>query len=155
MESSPIFFYGGSESRLSPKGQVTIPAQFRNPLPNEELKRGFVLVQGQAACLYLYTHSHFEVVKNNARTYFVESGNREAFRTFMEEAAAIDLDPQGRFVIPGVLREKAGLSGPDVLFVGLDNRIEIWNPTTRAKTRQDGAKADEWRSEHGERIFGL
>jgi len=154
-ESRTDHFYGSFESRLSPKGQVTIPARFRSLVPDEERPRGFVLVQGEEHCLYLYTHREFGEVKNRARQFFIDSRNKEAFRRFMEEAVAIDLDPQGRFVIPGVLREKAGLSGPDVLFVGMDERIEIWNPATRQANRQADGEADLWRREHGERIFGF
>ena len=155
MELSQLHFYGSFESRLSPKGQVTIPARFRSLLSKDELERGFVLVEGQEDCLYLYTHRQFGEVKNRARQHFTAIGNTEAFRAFMEGAAAVDLDPQGRFVIPGVLRDKAGLSGSDVLFVGVDDRIEIWHPATRQAKRQAGDDAGVWRREQGERIFGF
>jgi len=156
MESkSQIYFNGNEQSRLSPKGQVTIPARFRNQLENEELKRGFVLVQGQEDCLYLYTHRQFGEIKDRAREHFTAIGKKSAFRTFMEEAETVLLDPQGRFVLPGALREKAGLAGPDILFAGVDNRIEIWHPATRQALRQTGGEADLWRREQGGRIFGL
>jgi len=155
MEESQVYFYGSFESRLGPKGQVTIPARFRSLLPKEELARGFALVQGQAPCLYLYTHRQFGEIKNRARQSSVESGNKDAFRAFMEDVVAVDLDPQGRFVVPSVLRERAGLSGPDVLFVGMDDRIEIWNPATRQTMREGGGAADQWRREYGDRIFGF
>ena len=156
MESkSQIFFYGSDQSRISPKGQVTIPARFRNLLSNDELERGFALVQGQEACLYLYTHRQFGEIKDRAREHFTAIGKKDAFRTFMEEAVAVLLDPQGRFVLPGALREKAGLAGPDILFAGVDNRIEIWHPATRQVNRQRNNEADQWRREQGEKIFGL
>jgi len=155
MEESQVYFYGSFESRLGPKGQVTIPARFRSLLPDEELARGFALILGMAPCLYLYTHRQFGEIKNRARQFADKSGNKDMFRIFMEGAVAIDVDTNGRIVVPVTLRDKVGLMGPDVLFVGMDDRIEIWNPLTRNEMRQREEIAEQWRREHGERIFGF
>ena len=155
MDESQVYFYGSFESRLGPKGQVMFPARFRSLLPDEELARGFALVLGFAPCLYLYPHRKFGEIKNRARQFADKSGNKDMFRIFMEGSVAVDLDTQGRFVVPAALREKAGLTGPDVLLVGMDDRIEIWNPSTRQEMRTGDDAADQWRREHGDKIFGF
>ena len=38
----------------------------------------------------------------------------------------VSLDKQGRILIPGLLRESAGLV-KEIVFVGMMNRVEIWD----------------------------
>ena len=45
---------------------------------------------------------------------------------FLAGAADVELDKQGRILIPSVLREFASLQ-KDVVFVGVGSRIEIWS----------------------------
>jgi MraZ protein len=44
---------------------------------------------------------------------------------FFGNAERVDLDAQGRLVVPRRLREKIGL-GRDVAVVGVSDRLEIW-----------------------------
>lgn len=46
--------------------------------------------------------------------------------SFLPGAADVELDKQGRILIPSVLREFASLQ-KDVVFVGVGSRIEIWS----------------------------
>jgi MraZ protein len=41
-------------------------------------------------------------------------------------AVEVELDRQGRVLVPGYLREYAGLTGSEVVVVGALNRLEIW-----------------------------
>ena len=58
---------------------------------------------------------------------------RKFVRFFLAGAAAVELDKQGRILIPTVLREFAGLE-KDVVVVGVGSRVEIWD-----KSRWDEA----------------
>ena len=56
----------------------------------------------------------------------------------------VSLDKQGRILIPGLLRESAGLT-KEVVFVGMMNRVEVWD---KAKLQdeeeaEDAASLDE------------
>ena len=58
---------------------------------------------------------------------------RKFVRFFLAGAATVELDKQGRILIPTVLREFAGLE-EDVVVVGVGSRVEIWD-----KSRWDEA----------------
>ena len=47
-------------------------------------------------------------------------------RFFLAGAASVEVDKQGRILLPSVLREFAGLE-KDVVLVGVASRIEIWS----------------------------
>ena len=51
---------------------------------------------------------------------------RKFSRFFFAGAAAVELDKQGRILLPPVLREYANLQ-KDVVLVGVLSRVEIWD----------------------------
>jgi len=155
MAEAQPFFYGSSENRLNAKGQVAIPKRFRTVVDPEELKQGFVLVQGEDACVYMYTHRQFGEIKARVRALAKEENDPEFFRTFLENAHAVDMDSQGRFVLPAELRRTVGIKGPEVLFLGMDDRIEIWAPAQRATLRSRAKGYEERRKSQARQIFGI
>lgn len=146
------YFYGSSQSRLSAKGQVALPKRFRDILGDEG--EGLVILPGQGKCLYIYTHRQFGVIRDRVRAAAVRDNDPEFFRSFMEQAAPLELDTQGRFVISAELRARAGISGLDIVFIGMDDRIEIWAPELREAERRpeefEGKRAQQARD-----IFGI
>jgi len=57
---------------------------------------------------------------------FLSSMQRQTDRFLLGNAFEVEFDSQGRFIIPLKLREHAKL-GKEILFVGVGNRIEIWD----------------------------
>ena len=149
------YFYGSAENRLNTKGQVAIPKRFRAVVSQEACVRGFVLTRGEADCIYMYTHEQFGVIKDRVRELARQESDPEFFRCFMEGAFAVDLDSQGRFVLPATLRKSTGLEGPVVLFIGMDDRIEIWSPEKRERSRGDKDTYEKRREYQARQIFGL
>lgn len=155
MADEQTYFYGSTPTRLSPKGQVAFPKRFRDVVPESEQAAGFVLLPGQGGCLYLYTHRQFGRIRENVRAVALRENDPEFFRTFMEEAFAVDLDTQGRFVLPQQLREYAGITGADAIFIGMDDRIEIWQPERREAARRSDAEYRNKRESNARTIFGI
>lgn len=155
MDTTKPFFYGSSENRLNTKGQVAIPVRFRTVLPRDLADEGFVLVPGEGECLYMYTHRQFGEIRARVREVAVESGDPEFIRAFLASAHAVELDSQGRFVLPAALREAAGIAGPEVLFLGMDDRIELWCPQKRRAAAGSGEEYQQRRSQNARRIFGI
>ncbi len=155
MDDGQTYFYGSSPTRLSPKGQVAFPKRFRDVVPEAEHSAGFVLVPGQGGCLYLYTHRQFGQIRENVRAVAQRENDPEFFRSFMEEACPVDLDTQGRFVLPQQLREYAGITAADALFIGMDDRIEIWEPGRRSAVRRSRDDYHNKRETNARSIFGI
>lgn len=122
------YYLGSAENKLNSKGQVAIPARIRSVLPEEEQSKHYVIVRGNGNCLYMYTHRQFATVKDNARRIAETADNGAFYRNFMAEAFSVEIDTQGRFVLPVPLMKAVGIRGPSILFIGVDDRIEIWEP---------------------------
>jgi MraZ protein len=149
------FFYGSSEHKLNAKGQVAVPARFRSVLPAETLAQGFVLLLGEEACLYCYTHIQFREIVERVRTDPETGGDAEFLRAFFEQVHAVDIDSQGRIVIPGDLREAAGFSSGRLVFLGHNDRIELWDAEARAERRRETAEEfGQKRQRVARRLFG-
>ena len=134
---------------------MAVPARFRSVLSDADRERNYVLIRGHENCLFMYTHRQFGRIKDNVRRQAEQSGYLAFFREFMARAVAIDLDTQGRFTLPADLMREVGIRGPGVLFIGMDDRIEIWEPSVYQARRDEGGAYDETLRKTGERIFGI
>lgn len=153
MSETTSYFFGSAENKLNSKGQVAIPARIRSALPEDV--RSFVLTLGEVQCLYMYTLSQFAVVKDRAKEFAEKENDAGFYRSFMAEAYGVDLDTQGRFVLPQHFLRAAGIVGQGVLFVGLNNRVEIWEPSLFEKNRGDAEKYELLRKKGARSIFGI
>ncbi len=71
-----------------------------------------------------------------------QANSRAFVRLMLAGAMDVELDAQGRILIPDYLRKYAGLSR-QVIVAGLYNRIELWNAETWAKYKQKTESASE------------
>lgn len=104
------------------KGRLSIPSKFRTLLGKE-----FVISKGLENCLYVYANEDWEKFEQNLTSLpLINKEARQFARFFLAGAAQVELDPQGRILIPASLRDYAGLK-KDVVLVGVGTRIEIWD----------------------------
>lgn len=109
---------------IDAKGRVIVPVKFREALGNE-----FIVTQGLDGCLFVFPNSEWQVFEEKLRGLPVSNKDARKFgRFFLAGAASVELDKQGRILIPSVLREFAGLE-KDVVVVGVGSRVEIWDKT--------------------------
>ena len=140
-------FLGEFQHSLDAKGRVILPAEFR-----DQLVGGAVIARGLDGCLSVYPHEEFETLADQMREK-AKRGERErrAARSFFAGAKPIAPDRQGRVAIPQNLREFAGLER-DVMVVGVDFRIEIWD-TARWRVQDEAGQADIAAAEGLEDVF--
>lgn len=114
-------FLGEYEHTLDAKGRLAVPAKFRG-----QLEPGAVLSKGMGRCLSVYTMARWE----EKSAVLVEGKADEELRDFERRiypsASDVELDGQGRLVIPAKLREYAGLRG-EVTVAGVRDHVEIWD----------------------------
>ncbi len=119
---------GTHSYQLDPKGRVSLPARFR-----EAFADGAYLTLGQDGCLFCFPRAEWELRSSEVRSApLPDSEGRAYARMFFGNAEAVELDAQGRLVVPQRLRAQVGL-GKEVVVVGVDDRMEIWDRETHER----------------------
>lgn len=108
---------------IDAKGRLSIPSKFRDVLGDE-----FVITKGMDGCLFAYTNEAWEEFERKLSTLptLTNKNARQFVRFFMAGAASVDIDKQGRILMPNHLKTHAALE-KDVVLVGAGTRIEIWS----------------------------
>lgn len=125
-------FMGEYFHTLDPKGRMIVPAKYR-----DELGERFIVTMGLDGCLFAYPMGEWEQFVERLRTLPGTKEGRQLQRHFLACAAEVEVDKQGRFLIPAKLREQAGLT-KDVVFVGVLSKIELWSKERWEENGCDG-----------------
>ncbi|MGI5828502.1 MAG: division/cell wall cluster transcriptional repressor MraZ [Patescibacteria group bacterium] len=104
------------------KGRISIPKVFTKQLGEE-----VIITKGYEGSLLIVSRDDWNtVISQVAGKSFLSGLSRQTDRFLLGNAFEIKIDSQGRFVVPPKLREYAKL-GKEVLFVGVGNRVEVWD----------------------------
>lgn len=115
-------FLGEYKHNLDPKGRVAIPSKFR-----QKLTGGAIVTRGLDHCLFVFCQKEWEELAKKLTALPLAQANSRAFvRLMLAGAVDVEIDKQGRILIPDYLREYAGLK-KQVIVAGLYNRAEIWD----------------------------
>lgn len=116
-----MVFRGTYEYTIDERGRVAVPPRYR-----DAFAEGAVLATSSDGCLELYSAADYE---EEARQFENVPTSREMGRRlrrgFFARSFDVELDRQGRILIPPHLRTAAGLTGP-VVVVGRSECLEIW-----------------------------
>lgn len=115
-------FIGEYNHNVDDKGRMAIPVKFRR-----ELNKGAVVTRGLDNCLFLYTKTEWEKLAEKLAALPISQSNTRAFsRLMLAGAMDVELDKQGRVILPEYLRTFAGIK-KSLVIAGLYNRLEIWD----------------------------
>ena len=103
------------------KGRLIVPTKFR-----EQLGEAFVIAKGNDGCLAIYTNEAWETFMKKIQALPANKDIRTYVRAIAGSAVAVEADKQGRVLVPGNLREYAGLD-KDVVLAGVIDKIEVWD----------------------------
>lgn len=118
-------FTGRYYHSIEAKGRLAIPQTFR-----EELSSGGVITWGLDGCLFLFPASYWQKFSEKLASLSLTNPNaRNLTRLLVQSASDLDLDAQGRTLIPEYLRQQANLK-KQVVVAGSLTRIEIWDRET-------------------------
>lgn len=113
---------GEYKHSIDDKGRLAIPAKFR-----AKIEGGAIITRGLDKCLFVFTMREWEKLADKLVALPLAQANSRAFsRLMLSGAADVELDSQGRILIPEHLREYAGLSKNSVI-AGVYNRMEVWD----------------------------
>ena len=115
-------FIGEYSHSIDPKKRLAVPIKFRL-----ELKNKVVVTRGLDKCLFIYPMKVWEKLADKLGSLPVgESGTRSFIRIMLSGATDVEVDKQGRILIPDYLKVYANLH-KNVVIAGLYNRLEIWD----------------------------
>lgn len=122
-------FMGEYNHTIDAKGRLIIPSKFREVLGDE-----FVVTKGMDGCLFVFPNTEWQVFEEKLRALpMIDKEARQFTRFFLAGAASVEVDKQGRILLPSVLREFAEIT-KDAVLIGVGNRIEIWSKDRWAGT---------------------
>ena len=127
-------FCGSFTCLIDDKGRLSIPAKIRPGDPESSKRKGIpaseelVLTEGLDGCLMLYTQDGWASYKRLiSQKASMKRKVRYFNRRLYQNTSLVHIDRSGRISIPEKLRSLADL-GKEVLVIGVDQTIEIWNP---------------------------
>lgn len=135
-KSLPMFI-GEYAHNLDDKGRLMVPKKFQH-----DLSSGAVVTRGLDRCLFLYTQEEWtRLAEKLASLPFAQANTRAFARLMLAGAMDVELDKQGRVVLPEYLRVYAGIK-KNVVVAGLYNRLELWDAEAwREYTKQSEAES--------------
>ena len=121
---------------LDDKGRIAMPIRYRNLFKNDDKHSLIITLDLAGLCLWLYPLEQWEKVATKIQS--LPSLNSEVMRLqrlLVGHAIEIEIDSQGRLLIPTVLRECAKLN-KNLILMGQGKRFELWDAETLEKQRQ-------------------
>ncbi|MEK7071202.1 MAG: division/cell wall cluster transcriptional repressor MraZ [Patescibacteria group bacterium] len=118
-----MVFYGEYLVSFSSPGRIVLPKKIR------ELLKGntFIVTKGFNFCLAGYDKGEWEEkAKELLQVSLLEQENLQKRRFIFSSTVHLEIDDQGRFVIPKAMLEYAKLKEKAVI-VGVGDHFEIWN----------------------------
>ena len=122
-------FRGHFEHAVDDKGRVAVPVQFREALSG--LQEGRLVATkfriGEHRCLDVYPFSAWRRLESSLLAKNRFDKRYLLFRSFYVSGAhELEIDAQGRVLLPSLLREYAKI-GRDVMITGDVDKFRIWD----------------------------
>ena len=123
---------GKYQHNIDAKGRMFIPAKFR-----DDLGSSFYLTKGQGECIYIYSRDEWDKIINKISELPFKL--RHTMNTYFGSSCIdVDVDKQGRVVVPAELRKFANLLDSNtVTIIGATDHGEIWLPEAWEKRERE------------------
>lgn len=121
------YFSGEYECKIDAKGRIVLPAKLKAKLPEVSTSE-LVVKRGFEPCLVIYPMLEWKKVFNKVSGLSEFNKEFRTFqRSFLRGATEVDMDGNGRVLLPKTMIKFADIEG-EVIVVGTGNRLEVWNP---------------------------
>lgn len=120
-------FIGNIEAKSDSKGRMFLPACFRRTLQVAGSSKLMMRKDIFQDCLVLYPEESWnrQLDMLRARLDRWNAQHQMIFRQFVADVEEINIDSNGRILIPKRYMKMAGIE-QEVRFIGMDDTIEIW-----------------------------
>ena len=135
-EWSKKLFKGSYLHTIDAKGRIIIPSKLKKAF-SEAADDTIIMLPGKNRCIELYPKDIWlRIEENLSKLNPNDPDNLKIIRFYSNNAHEDVMDPQGRILVPGHLKKKAGIES-DVMIVGTVNYLEVWNPEVRSTMVSD------------------
>ena len=132
-----MHFRGINNVALDAKGRMAMPARYRERLM-ESVDGRLVVTVDRDRCLLVYPLPEWEIIEEKLIALpSLDKQSRQLQRLYIGYATELEMDAQGRILLPAMLRDYAGL-GKKVVLIGQGKKLEIWDEATWTESQ------DEW-----------
>jgi MraZ protein len=120
-------FRGVQHINMDAKGRLAMPARQREPLLSQCAGQIVLTIDTQSPCLVIYPLPEWERIEHDIQKLpALKPAVKRFQRLMLGYATDIELDSNGRMLLPAPLREYAVLDKKLVL-VGQGNKLELWS----------------------------
>lgn len=128
-------FRGLTAIQIDVKGRLSIPSRYRSALLESGVETVVVTIDTEQPCLLLYpTPRWLEIEEKLEQLSSFHPASRRIQRLLIGHATDVELDKQGRILLPPLLRDYARLDKTAML-VGQGKKFEIWNDAQWQESR--------------------
>ena len=122
-----VVFRGVQHINLDAKGRLSVPARQRESILDISAGSLVVTIDTQSACLVIYPLKEWERIERDVQDLpTLNPAVRRFQRLVLGYASDLDLDGNGRILLPSALRDYAQLE-KRVVLVGQGNKLELWS----------------------------
>lgn len=133
-------FRGVNVINLDTKWRLAIPARYRQVLLDRCDGAVVVTIDTDEPCLLIYPLEEWELIQQKIEALpSFHPMARRIQRLLIGHAADVELDCNGRILIPSLLREYAGLEKRSIL-LGQGKKFELWNERCWSERRDQYLK---------------
>jgi MraZ protein len=120
-------FSGKYYYTVDSKGRIIIPAPFREIISSHYNPKLYVANDAFDKCLHLYPQEEWNAIEEKVRKLpSMDDAVKYFKRKVIASAQEVELDKQGRILVPAAHREDAGLHS-EIVIVGQIDRIDLWD----------------------------
>ncbi len=122
-------FRGNTEINIDSKGRFAVPTKYRSMLKEQSGGRVVVTIDTDSPCLLIYPLNVWQVIEEKIQELpTFNPTTRRIQRLLIGHAHEVELDAQGRVLVPPVLRKHAQIQ-KKLMLVGQGKKFEIWSET--------------------------
>ena len=122
-----MVFRGIHNINMDTKGRLAMPTRYRDAFKRDDNSQLIATVDIQSRCLLIYPMDSWLAIEKKLQNLpALNASSRRLQRLMLGYASELDLDNNGRILLPAALRDYAQLEKKLVL-VGQGSKFELWS----------------------------
>lgn len=119
-------FLGSDAINMDAKGRFSVPTRIREDLQSECGGRLVLTAHAEEKCLLVYPEPEWEILQPKIEALpNLKKGAMRLQRLLLGYATRLEMDGNGRLLLPATLRNYAGLE-KKLMLVGQGRKLELW-----------------------------